>query len=343
MSELDLIDSILRHSLDLQRLSAHEEAQALEILRQLETELRQLLASNDLTDAGKREVNALIADAHEAIASSYAQIPGLLDTHELSLIVANRTADVLRDALPSVTIPSPERLASLTKDILIDGAPASAWWSRQAEDLQFKFAAQVRQGVLNGESLAQITARVVGSEDEPGILDTSRRNARSLVHSAVMTAANRARLETYRKNGRHIAGLRWLATLDSHTCMQCAALDGQAWNLDGDKLDGTTADFQLPPAHFACRCVATPIAKGLDDIFGTTGLDEKLKPAVRASSSGPTSAPTFEAFLERQSPEFVEEVLGKRRAELYLAGKLTLRDLVSGAGRPLTLDELRTR
>jgi hypothetical protein len=49
---------------------------------------------------------------------------------------------------------------------------------------------------------------------------------------------------------------------------------------------------------------------------------------------------TFEDFLHRQSPEFVDKVLGHRRAAMFLAGKLTLRDLISGTGRELTLEEL---
>ena len=43
----------------------------------------------------------------------------------------------------------------------------------------------------------------------------------------------------------------------------------------------------------------------------------------------------------RQSPAFVENVAGKRGAELFLAGKLTVRDLVSGEADELTLEELK--
>jgi hypothetical protein len=53
------------------------------------------------------------------------------------------------------------------------------------------------------------------------------------VHSSVMSAANDARLATFRRNARFIKGVRWLATLDGHVCVRCAALDGQAWDLDG--------------------------------------------------------------------------------------------------------------
>ena len=154
-----------------------------------------------------------------------------------------------------------------------------------------------------------------------------------------MSAANEARLATYRKNGRLIAGMRWLATLDSHTCKQCAALDGQAWDLEAKPLKGTRVSFILPPAHANCRCVASPIPKSFRDL----GLDiDEPGPGTRASSEGPIAATTtFESFLKRQPASFVERTLGKRRAQLFQSGKLNLRDLISGTGRELTLEELQ--
>jgi hypothetical protein len=99
------------------------------------------------------------------IAQRYGQIPGLLDTHELVLIVADRTLEALRMAVPAAIAPSAERLASLAKDVLIDGSPAKDWWARQGEDLAFKFAAEVRKGVLDGQTQEQIVARIVGRGD----------------------------------------------------------------------------------------------------------------------------------------------------------------------------------
>jgi SPP1 gp7 family putative phage head morphogenesis protein len=339
VSEIELRDAILRHSLQLLRLSAGHEAEADAILRELERELKALLQSGVLSEAGKREIEALVREAEGIIQPAYAKVAQSIDTHGLALIVAEKTVAALEDVLPvAIAMPTPERLASLTKDVLIDGAPSSAWWDRQAEDTAFRFAAEVRQGVINGETNEQIVRRIVGRRGEVGILDTARRNARALVHSSVMAAANDARLATFRKNARLIAGVRWLATLDSHTCRQCAALDGQSWDLEGQMLKGTSVGFQAPPAHFACRCVLSPIPKSFRDL----GLDiEEPGAGTRASSEGPIAATTtFADFLKRQPASFVERTLGKRRAELFLSGKLTLRDLISGTGRELTLEEL---
>ena len=344
MSEIELQDQILRNALELQRLSAHEEERAEAILRQLEADLRQLLATGDLSEAGKREVEAIIRQADRAIEGRYLTIADSIDMRDLVEVVSERTVAAMREVIPRALIPTPERMASLSKEILIDGSRASAWWAKQAEDTAFKFAAEVRQGVLNGEAQEQIVGRIVGRGGDPGVLTVARRNARTLVHSSIMSAANQARLETYKKNSRHIDGIRWLASLDGITCIQCMALDGSTWDIEGKPTGETTLPFQLPPAHFSCRCVATPIPKSLNKILGRTGLDERLAATrTRASSSGPTTATTFGEFLKRQSPEFIEESLGTERAALWRAGKITLRDLVSGSGRPLTLDQIAGR
>jgi SPP1 gp7 family putative phage head morphogenesis protein len=340
MSEIELRDHILRLALQLQRMTAGDQAKADRLMRELIADLKQLLQSNALSEAGKAEINALIKDAEKSITATYAQIAKVTDTHALALIVADKTVEALEDVLPlAIGKPTPEVLASLTKDVLIDGAPSSAWWEKQAEDTAFKFAAQVRQGVINGETSEQIVTRVVGRRMEPGIMDVARRNARALVHSSVMSASNEARLATFRKNAKLISGVRWLSTLDSHTCVTCAALDGAAWGLDGQKLKGTKIDFRAPPAHWSCRCVLSPIPKSFRDL----GIDipEPDEAGERASSEGPVAATTtFADFLDRQSPAFVAKVLGAKRAAMFRDGKLTLSDLVSGTGRELTLDEL---
>lgn len=334
MSEIELQDAILRHSLELLRLSAGEQAEADAIMRELIRDLETLMQSRNVSAATKAELKVIIAEATKAIDARYAIAAKSVDSHALAVIVAEHTAQII-EPLAAVTVRrvTIETLASLTKDVLIDGAPSSAWWSRQAEDTAFKFAAQLRQGVINGETNERIVQRIVGKRGEPGIMEVARRNARALVHSSVMSAANDARLATFRANARFIKGVRWLATLDSLTCVQCQALDGEAWDLDGGKLTGTTIEYQAPPAHWNCRCVASPIPKSEPATGPTIG--------ARASKDGPIAAgTTFDDFLKRQSPEFVAKTLGKTRAAMFRSGKLTLRDLVSGTGRELTLEEL---
>lgn len=337
MNEAEITDAIIRHALELQRLSQHEEARAEAILRELESELRALLNSRTLSQSGKREIEAIIRQARDAISGRYVNIAGILDVEGIVQLVADRTVEAMQSMFPSAAAPTIETIRSLSRDILIDGAPSSAWWAKQADDTAFRFAGTVRRGVLNGLTNESIVRQVV--EDMRG---TSRRNARALVHSSIMTAANRARLETFRKNARFAQGVRWLATLDSHVCMQCAALDGQAWDFDGKPLKGSKLDFQAPPAHFSCRCVLTivPGRSALDEVF--PGLADRIEAARdRASSEGPVKL-DMTGWLKRH-PADAEEILGEGRAAKFLAGKLTLIDLVTKGGRVRTLEELNAR
>lgn len=344
MTEQATADAILRTALELQRLSANDEQEALRIMRRLERELRDLLNSGELSEAGRRQIRELVSSADAAITGRYEDLAKVVQADDIVLLVADRTAQAMRNLNASAAVPSAARLASLSRDVLIQGAPSSAWWARQAEDLSFKFAAEVRQGVILEETNEQIVTRIVGRRGEPGILDTSRRNARALVHSSVMSAANQARMETYKKNNRFASGVKWLATLDSNTCIECMALDGSQWDFDGNPIGDTSITFRVPPAHWNCRCVATPIPKSLDSILGTTGIDESIRrQSRRASSEGPITDMDFASFLRRQDTAFVEDVLGPGRAQLWQQGKITLTDLVSGTGRPLTLDQISGR
>lgn len=345
MSEIELQDAILRHAIELQRLSANDEAQAVAILQQLEDELKRLVASNTLSEAGKRQIDALIKQADNAIAGAYDGIGGVVDTHQLILTVSENTQEALGNIFRSTIPLTVERITSLADEVLIQGSPTADWWARQAEDTAFKFAAQVRQGVVNGETNEQIVSRVFGKQGEPGIMDVAKRNVRSLVHSSIMSAANSARLATFKKNSKHLDGVRWLATLDGHTCNRCAALDGQAWDFDGQPIKGSTMQFQAPPIHMNDRCVLTgvPKRKSLEDAFpGISAQIDGIR--ERASSQGPISGDTsFDAFFARQTPAQQDEQFGKTRAEMFRQGKITVKDLVSGTSRPLTLKQLRKK
>lgn len=338
MSEIELQDAILRHALELQRLSAHEEAEAEAILRELERELRALLNSGTLSTREKWQIAELLGQADRAIGKSYLNISAGLDKRGLVMLVADRTVATLKIISPEVAGVTAETLASLADELLIDGAPSADWWAKQAEDTSFKFAAQVRQGVINGETNERIVQRIVGRQGEPGIMDVARRNARALVHSSVMSAANDARLATYRNNSRFIKGVRRLTALDGHVCARCAAYGDEVdgWDLDGKPRGKTTLPYPPSQLHWNDRCVISPIPKSEPAGGPTIG--------ARASSLGPLPAgTTFNDFFKRLTPAQQDAQFGKRRAALFRAGKLTVRDLVSGTGRELSLAELLER
>jgi hypothetical protein len=295
---------------------------------------------NGLSDYGKSRVTALLKEVNQVIDQGYNNIQGSLDfsglaNHEADFTVKSFTAIGLDASLPTVAV-----MKELVNGSLIDGAASGAWWAKQSEDLQFKFAAQIRQGIAANETLQDIIRRVAGSPrlGTPGIMEISRRNASALVHTSIQQVANDARLATYQANADVIKGVRHLATFDSHTCaQQCVPRSGAEWDLEGNPIKGRFP-FQSPPLHFNCRCVLTPVTK----TFRELGINVDEPKGTRASDLGQIPSDTsFDAFLKRHDTDYQDALLGKGKAQMWRDGKLTLSDLLSQAGRPLTLKQLQ--
>lgn len=346
-----LVDELLSGQLDLLRFEAGTRVRILTILTRLQRELTTKLAQQDLTTFNKERTQTLLKSANDLIDRYYTIASGELDaslravaetasTHAAQSMQAAAIIDIGAAGLPTETF-----LARVAMNTLIFGAKTEEWWSRQQQDTSFRFANAVRQGMVQGETNEQIVARITGSPrlGKPGIMDVSRSNARSLVHSSIQAVANEARLETFRKNSDVVTGVRQLSTLDSHTTEICIAYSGQEWDLITEKpLPGSKLPFNGgPPRHWGCRSILVPITK----TFKSLGLDVKEpKPGERASTAGPVGARTsFAQFLERKGKEFQDEVLGPGRAELWRKGKITLTQLLDLRGNPLTLAQLQRK
>lgn len=344
MTELQLQEAILKNALEIQRLISGQQDQVDEIFKELAADLRRLLTSGAIEAGKKREIEAIIKQAEEIITLGYQRMNASFDAHGLAVVVAERTQEIIEDVIPSVVrLPSDALLMQLGSQALLDGTVMRDKWLKLASTLGDakwgQFQAAVNIGMANGETQQQIVARVLG---DTGILQIARRDAMPLVHTSVMTVANKARLETFKRNSRIIKGVRWLATLDRHVCKQCLPLDGQAWNLDGEKLKGTTVDFIAPPIHYNDRCILSPIPKTFKEI----GLDipEPEAEGQRASMFGPVSGRiTPDEFLKKLPDEYVDDIFGKKAADMWRAGEAKARDFINSKAVPLTLDELRKR
>jgi len=239
-------------------------------------------------------------------------------------------------------LPPQQFLKTLLSRTLIHGARSATWWKRQARDTQIRFANVVRAGVIKGETTPQIVARVLGTPIAPGVLKTSKANARSLVHASIQQVANEARLETFKSMGDIVKGVRQLSTLDSHTTEICIAYAGAEWNLSGVPMGRTRLPFNGgPPRHWGCRSVLVPVTKTFRELGIARPEVGRLNPRY-ASADGPTDV-TMRQWLDSRTVEQLNDQLGKGRAKLFRAGKITLQDLVDGRGNPLTLAQLERR
>lgn len=209
-------------------------------------------------------------------------------------------------------------------------------WAQSIEaDRMARIRDAVRMGFVEGESIDQIVRRIRGTRANgyaDGLLEIDRRNAVSVVRTAVAHTASVARDQLYEANADIIKGERWSSTLDSRTTPVCRARDGKLYEVG----KGPKA-----PAHWNCRSVRVPVLKSWREL----GIDEDELPAgTRASMDGQVPADlTYQQWLKNKPASFQDEVLGPTRGKLFRQGGVTLDRFVNREGDQITLAELRRK
>jgi len=338
-SDIAIADAILSNAIRIERFTASEKKKLFKVFLQMQTELKAKLA-NGYTPYEKPRLTKLLKDCTAIINTFYGGIQSEFDYVGLAKAEAAATQTAIASIGLEASLPTAAVLKAMVSDSLIQGAPLAEWWEKMGADTAFKFSAQVRQGVAQGETLQQVITRIVGSKKKGivGIMEISHRHASTLVHDSIMQIANDARMATYKENADIMKGFEWLATLDGNTCIECMAYSGAQWDMEGKPIKGDLL-LKNPPLHPNCRCVLTSITKTYKEL----GLNiNEMPPGTRASDLGQVPADmSMDSFLRRHDTEYLNDLLGPGRAKLFQDGKITLRQLVDGTGRPLRLDELR--
>lgn len=331
----------VEHGINMLRASAGVDKAAAEKLQSLIDDLVLMLNTIDAPNAKKSVINALIRDAYDTIDEHYSAVGTQLLDHlsQLAEIESKFVEKTMNKGIGAKLIEAPADVADGARKVLVQGATTSDWLKRQTSDVQFKFRAAVSTGYQNGETTQQIVARVAGAN---GFMQIAKRNATTLVHTAVQEVAADARMKLFEANSDVVQGIQIVATLDGRTCTVCMNYDGATYDLDGKPTDGT--DMPLNggvPFHFGCRCTAIPRTFSWKDL----GIDaDEIPKSTRASMNGQVAANLqFEDWLADKTAAFQDKVLGPGRAALFRSGKITLRDLLDQSGRPLSLDELRAK
>jgi hypothetical protein len=377
MSALEqwLLEVLLGNGIKMLRAEAEIKAKVLALLVLMQKDLVSVLANaGELAVMGKQAKAALLRESNDLIASYYGKALVQMDLFGVaeveSLGVRKALATVIERAAPGqisaeirlgLSLPSETYLNKLASDVLIQGSPAKSWWLRQQQDTQFKVATQIRIGAAQGETNAQIIKRIVGEEAKvvpavaaptakapapeirpgaPGVMPLAKKNAAAIVQTSMATVSAAARRATLELNKDVTNGFMQVSTLDSHTSLTCIAYSGACWNWEYEPINGNDLPWNGGvPRHWNCRSAEIALMKTLREM----GIDmDEPEPGQRASGAGPVSAKTsFADFLKMMGPEYQDETLGKGRAELFRAGKLTPREMVDVSGRPLKLSQLK--
>ena len=352
-----IADLFTRHAIDLLRLEAGERRQIQRILEALERDLVATVARIEPTGVARetyrqKRLQDLLQQVRGTIKASYRDAATYLrgELAELADIETEFVARAINQGVQFGLATSSftrEQLRAIADGVLVQGAPVSDWWSRQAGDTLQRFTDEMRLGVSQGQTNAQLIRRIRGGTENgeriEGFMQITRRNAESLVRSATQAVAEKAKQATYEANADILAAVVWSSTLDGRTTVQCQVRDGLRYTVTDHEPIGHSVPWGGGPGnlHWGCRSASRPETKSWRDL----GIDiDDLPLGTRASMDGQVAADTtFEAWLSRRSKAEQDAALGVGRAELWREGKITFRQLLDGNGRELTLAELRAR
>lgn len=359
--------AMIRQAVDQARYEAGLRQRVLDLLKKLERQLVHDIQDAELdtarTDWQKARLRNLLGLADEKIRDFYGRVESMTSEELAGLVQVAGTnlAKLLNHAVGADVLQrlnwTDAQLRAIADETLVFGAPAKEWWSRQATELSQAFADQMREGMLRGETIQELTWRVAGKAAgpkypaAPGIMEVSRRNAEALVRTSVLTVANEAHLQTFQANDGVIKGLQWVSTLDSRTTAICRALDGKMWDLDYQPIEGNTQPFPGPIAHWNCRSTQVPVLKSWEELAkeagGNTGLasqlDQMSEPDRASIDGGVSGKLTYEDWFKAQSEADQKDILGEAKWAIWKRGNLSFSDMVDQRGNELTLEQLRAR
>ena len=240
---------------------------------------------------------------------------------------------------------------------LPNGTTVSKAFRGIAESSVEKLDLAVRSGVFAGESLDQITRRLVGRLEfadfgplsvkqlalAGGELTKIANNQIStIVRTSVNQVTNQASQAVYAANKKISPKYEYVATLDSRTSPICQRLDGQTFDYN----NGPT-----PPQHFNCRSTTVPVVDfdGLQKKYPNLKKPPATKFDTRPSITG--RVPQGQAYgdwLLQQDRKLQIKTLGnegkvrifKKLAKSEKTGQGALRKMIRNDGSERSLEDL---
>jgi len=284
-------------------------------------------------------LESLLSSVREINAAAYQKIRFELQT-ELADLVGYELGyqqQLFQNKLPVTlqvaTVPVAQVL-SATVSRPFQGRLLSEWMAGLEADKAAKIRDAVRIGYVEGQPIADIVRRIKGTKArqyQDGIIEITRRNAETVVRTAISHTANHTRQKFAEANSDLVKGVKWVSTLDGRTSEICQARDGEVFPVNSGP---------RPPAHPNCRSTTSYVLKSFKEL----GVDlPEFSESTRSSMDGQVPAKmTYNEWLKGKDAAFQNDVLGPTRAKLFRAG-MPVDRFVNRAGDKLTLDDLRKR
>lgn len=300
-------------------------------------------------------LESLLASVQEVNAAAYAQVAQELgkELKDLASYELNWQYQLFQ-----TTIPTPVQVHFPIAQVTVEQAYAAAmsrpfqgrllrdWAASIESDRLAKVRNAVRQGYMEGKTVAQIVSEIRGTRANnyaDGFLQRPRKDLETVVRTAISHTAATARQEFTSANSDIIKAERWVSTLDTKTSAQCRIRDQLQYTAETHKPIGHRIPWLQGPGklHFNCRSTSSPVTKSWRELG--IPIDE-MTPSQRASMDGQVPADQdYNQWLSKQSDARIEQVLGPERFKLYKSGGVKLDDFYSPTGQWYTIDQLKRR
>lgn len=285
----ELRDLLIARSLDLQGFGTGMTRRLVALLDQAEEDMierlrregerlgigsgAQILATRKRVAKLEGMIKDLQALRGAAFSKAYLQLRDEL--RGLSTAEGKFALDALEEAISLVEVklalPAPGTLRALVTTQPFRGAFLREWMAKLQRDDAKRVRDAIRLGVIEGEGLDAIVARIRGTRAlgySDGIMQVSRREAEGIARSALNFISNRAREEVFLSNSDVVGGVMWVSVLDGRTTTICASRDGHVAPLGADpSLPPDAPRLQppnvRPPAHFKCRSLMVAVINGI--------------------------------------------------------------------------------
>lgn len=282
----------------------------------IETEIRQLLAQTELSEASRREAEALAASvrAQALRIASEQTSEALSQLEELGGLSAEQGAKQVESAgAPKQTIPTSKQVMAqaLRRPLDFDGSLMEPFLKGVTDRQAQRMANAVRRCWSDGLTNQQAVRSLFGTKarrNKDGELALAKRATATAIRTATSHVNSTAMQVFMEENDDVVVGFRWVSTLDGSTSSVCRSLDGRRYKLDDQSAP-------RPPAHPNCRSTTVP------DLGEEA--DWLKEGATRSSAEGYVDQnENYYNWLSRQDAEFQDDVLGKERGMLFREGGL---------------------
>ena len=363
----EIADSIVKHSVQLQRLANGADLKIVGQLKKLSNELLAIATDLDADFSNTKIKKALrlkrrhalerrgsiaIAKAYElinkGIEKNLFNVAALEDAFAVTSINKAVTGKgTIKFALSMTDLDQKKKLTQIASKQIINGAPQKALFRRQLKAFQQKFTDGVNQAWMNNETIGDLSNRIRGTQAQgfrDGIIRTSQNQAKTLSRTLISSVANQTRQESYLNNSDVVSGVQFLAVLDGKTTPVCQSLAGKTWKIKngGYVPQNGAPDFRVPPIHFNCRSTTTPI------VFSPSQLSaRKLKMVKKSKVDGlgkladsKGKYKNIDSWLKTQGVPTQKEFLGAGFG-LWTAGKVSAARFIPQSGRFRTFEQLK--